>query len=197
MRVLWETLLGRRGPLRHAPDRHEAWVALGALLLLVTGAPVAGWAGGAVADAALRRAVHAQHAERHAVEAVVVGPTRFAGDPEGGRQSPRARVTVSWPAPDGTTRTGEVAVASRPGPPGSRLRIWTDAAGLPVAPPMDGHTARTHALLGGVGSFLVAAAGVEAGRRLVVRRLVRLRHARLDREWAATAPHWGRTETGG
>ncbi len=84
MRVLWETLLGRRGPLRHAPDRHEAWVALGALLLLVTGAPVAGWAGGAVADAALRRAVHAQHAERHAVEAVVVGPTRFAGDPEGG-----------------------------------------------------------------------------------------------------------------
>ncbi|MFE9461269.1 hypothetical protein [Streptomyces californicus] len=195
MRVLWETLLGRRGLLRHAPDRHEAWVALGALLLLVTGAPVAGWAGCAVAEAALQRAVHAQHTERYAVEAVVVGPGRPAGDPDdGGRQ---ARVTASWPAPDGTTRTGEVAVASRPGPPGSRLRIWTDAAGLPVPPPMDGRTARTHAVLGGVGSFLVAAAGVEAGRRLVVRRMVRRRHGRLDREWAATAPLWGRTGTGG
>ncbi|MFJ2026880.1 hypothetical protein ACIODW_24165 [Streptomyces sp. NPDC087897] len=195
-------LRGRRDPLRGAADRHEAWVALGALLLLLVGAPVAGWAGGAVADASLERSVRAQHAERRAVEAVVVGPAprreRFGGDPEGGvRRSAHPRVTASWQAPDGSPRTGEVATASRPGPPGSPLRIWTDAAGLPVPPPMDGRTARTHAVLGGVGAFLLAAGCVEAGRRVVVGRMVRRRHERIDREWAATAPLWGRTGTGG
>ncbi|MFF8556280.1 hypothetical protein ACF058_26025 [Streptomyces sp. NPDC015501] len=193
---------GRRGPLGRATGRHEAWVALGALLLLLLGAPAAGWAGGALADASLQRSARSQHAERHAVQAVVTGPAagpeRFAGDPEAGAEhAARARVMASWRAPDGSPRTGEVATASPPGPAGSALRIWTDAAGLPVPPPMDGRTARTHAVLGGVGAFLLAAGCVEAGRRLIVRHLVRRRHERLDREWAATAPLWSRTGTGG
>ncbi|WP_228992100.1 hypothetical protein [Streptomyces sp. DH8] len=192
----------RRGPPGRAPDRHEAWVALGALLLLLVGAPAAGWAGGSLADASLQRSVRSQQSERHAVRAVVVGPAagpgRLAGDPEAeAEQAARHRVVASWRAPDGSPRTGEVATAARPGPAGSALRIWTDAAGLPVPPPMDGRTARTHAVLGGVGAFLLAAGCVEAGRRLIVRRLVRRRHERLDREWAATAPLWSRTGTGG
>ncbi|WP_441350789.1 Rv1733c family protein, partial [Streptomyces sp. rh34] len=81
--------------------------------------------------------------------------------------------------------------------PGSPVRIWTDAAGYPVEPPMDGRTARTHAVLGGIGTFLLAAACVEAGRRLTVRRMARRRYARLDREWAAVGPDWGRAGTGG
>ncbi|MFI1224703.1 MULTISPECIES: hypothetical protein [unclassified Streptomyces] len=195
-------LRGRRNPLRRATDRRETWVALGALLLLVIGAPAAGWAGGAVADASLQRSVRAQHAERHAVDAVVVhrspGPERFAGDPEGGAErAARIRVVASWQAPDGSPRTGEVAIASPPGAPGSPVRIWTDAAGFPVPPPMDGRTARTHAVLGGIGTFLLAAGCVEAGRRLVVGRMVRRRYARLDREWAAVGPDWGRAGTGG
>lgn len=177
-------------------------MALGALLLLLVSAPAAGWAGGSLADASLQRSVRSQQAERHAVRAVVVGPAagpgRLAGDPEAeAEQAARHRVVASWRAPDGSPRTGEVATAARPGPAGSALRIWTDAAGLPVPPPMDGRTARTHAVLGGVGAFLLAAGCVEAGRRLIVRRLVRRRHERLDREWAATAPLWSRTGTGG
>jgi hypothetical protein len=200
--VLWGLLRGRGNPLCRAIDRREAWVALGALLLLVVGAPAAGWAGGTVAAASLQRSVRAQLAERHPVDAVVVGllpgRERFAGDPEGGfERAARARVMASWQAPDGSPRTGEVATASRPGPPGARLRIWTDAAGQPVPPPMDGRTARTHAALGGIGTFLLAAGCVEAGRRRVVERLVRQRYARLDREWASAGPDWGRAGTGG
>lgn len=201
MWVLWALLRGRGSPLRRATDRREARVALGALLLLVIGAPAAGWAGGTIADAALQRSVRAQHEERHPVDAVVVGPAgpeRFAGDPGAGvERAARVWVVASWEAPDGSPRTGKVATASRPGGPGSPVRIWTDAAGYPVPPPMDGRTARTHAVLGGIGTFLLAAGGIEAGRRLVVGRMERRRYARLDREWAEAGPDWGRAGTGG
>ncbi|OCC10290.1 hypothetical protein [Streptomyces sp. PTY087I2] len=200
--LLWGLLRGRDNPLRRATDRREAWVALAALLLLVIGAPAAGWAGGSVADAALQRSVRAQHQERRPVDAVVVGRApgraRYVGDPEG--RTERAAhiwVVASWQAPDGTPRTGEVATASGTGVPGSPLRIWTDASGVPVPPPMDGHAARTHAVLGGIGTFLLAAGCVEAGRRVVVGRMVRQRYARLDREWAAAGAGWGRAGTGG
>lgn len=200
--LLWALLRGRRNPLRRATDRREAWAALGALLLLVVAAPAVGWAGGAVADAALQRSVRAQHEERRPVDAVVLGRApgreRFAGDPEGGAErAARIRVVASWQAPDGSPRTGEVAAASGHGVPGSPLRIWTDAAGVPVPPPMDGRAVRTHAVLGGIGTFLLAAGCVEAGRRMVVGRMVRQRYARLDREWAAADAGWGRAGTGG
>ncbi|MGW6723309.1 Rv1733c family protein [Streptomyces sp. NPDC054995] len=194
-------LRGRDNPLRRATDRREGWVALGALLLLAVGAPAAGWAGGTVADAALQQSVRVQHEERHRVDAVVVGRApgreRSAGDPEGVERAARIWVVASWQAPDGSPRTGEVATASGPGAPGSPLRIWTDAAGLPVSPPMDVRTARSHAVLAGIGTFLLAAGCVEAGRRAVVGHMVRQRYARLDREWAAAGADWGRAGTGG
>ncbi|MFB8142643.1 Rv1733c family protein [Streptomyces parvus] len=200
--LLWALLRGQDNPLRRATDRREALVALGALLLLALGAPAAGWAGGSAADAALQRSVRAQHQERHPVDAVVVGRApgreRYVGDPEGGSErAAHIWVVASWQAPDGSPRTGEVATASGPGTLGSPLRIWTDAAGLPVAPPMDGRAARSHAVLAGIGTFLLAAGCVEAGRRVVVGRMVRQRYARLDREWAAAGADWGRAGTGG
>ncbi|WNF31147.1 hypothetical protein RI138_01690 [Streptomyces sp. C11-1] len=195
-------LRGRRNRLRRATDRREGWVTIGALLLMTLGAPAAGWAGGAAADASLRRSVSAQHAERHAVDAVVVHPVpgreRGGGDPgAAAERAARTWVVASWQAPDGSRHTEKVATASRPVGPGSPVRIWTDKAGVPVEPPMDGRTARSHAVLGGVGAFLLAVGCIEAGRRLVVARMVQARYARLDREWAATGPDWGRAGTGG
>ncbi|MGW3931188.1 Rv1733c family protein [Streptomyces microflavus] len=185
-------------PLWRATDRREAWVTLGALLLLVVGAPAAGWAGGALAEDRLQRSVRAQHEERRATVAVVVervpGTRRFSGDPDAGAE--RVPVVAAWSAPDGTPRTGEVTTAPEAGEPGSPVRIWTDGAGLPVPPPMSPGAARTHAVLGGVGAFLLAAGAVEAGRRLAVAGLVRRRYALLDQEWAATGPDWGRAGTG-
>lgn len=185
-------------PLWRATDRREAWVTLGALLLLVLGAPAAGWAGGALAEDRLQRSVRAQHEERRATTAVVVervpGTRRFSGDPDAGAE--RVPVVATWPGPDGTPRTGEVTTAPGAGEPGSPVRIWTDGAGLPVPPPMAPGAARTHAVLGGVGAFLLAAGAVEAGRRLAVAGLVRRRYALLDQEWAAAGPDWGRAGTG-
>lgn len=184
----------RRSPLWRATDRREAWVTLGALVLLALGAPAAGWAGGALADASLRQEIRAQHEERLPVTAVVVGPVpearRFAGDPGAG--SGRTSVVAAWRAPDGTPRTGEVTTpeAREPGAP---VRVWTDASGHLVAPPMDAGTARTHAVLGGFGVFLLAAGCVEVGRRLIVGRMVRQRYALWDREWARDR---GRAGTG-
>ncbi|QKW41483.1 Rv1733c family protein [Streptomyces microflavus] len=185
-------------PLWRATDRREAWVTLGALLLLAVGAPAAGWAGGALAEDRLQRSVRAQHEERRATVAVVAervpGKRRFSGDPDAGAE--RVPVTAAWSAPDGTPRTGEVTTAPGAGEPGSPVRIWTDGAGLPVPPPMSPGAARTHALLGGFGAFLLAAGAVEAGRRLAVAGLVRRRYALLDQEWAAAGPDWGRAGTG-
>ncbi|MEU0157464.1 hypothetical protein ABZ154_01100 [Streptomyces sp. NPDC006261] len=190
-------LLRRRNPLWRATDRREAWVTLGALVLLALGAPAAGWAGGALADASLRQEIRAQHEERRPVTAVVVGPVpkvrRFAGDPGAG--SGRSSLVAAWRAPDGTPRTGEVTTSGAR-EPGAPVRIWTDASGLPVPPPMDAGAVRTHAVLGGVGAFLLAAGCVEAGRRLIVGRMVRRRYALWDREWAEAGPDWGRTGTG-
>ncbi|MFZ4278154.1 hypothetical protein ACOZFM_36225 [Streptomyces arboris] len=187
----------RRSPLWRATDRREAWVTLGALVLLALGAPAAGWAGGALADASLRQEIRAQHEERRPVTAVVVGPApearRFAGDPGDGPG--RTSVVAAWRAPDGTRRTGEVTTSGAR-EPGAPVRVWTDASGLPVPPPMDAGTARTHAVLGGVGVFLLAAGCVEAGRRLIVGRMVRRRYALWDREWAEAGPDWGRAGTG-
>ncbi|ARF71110.1 hypothetical protein B7C62_01690 [Kitasatospora albolonga] len=181
-------------------DRREARVTLGALLLLVPVAPAAGWAGGALADASLQREVRAQQEERRAVDAVVVDRVpearRSAGDPDAA--SERTTVVAAWRAPDGTPRSGEAAPVSAPGGgPGAQVRIWTDRDGLPVPPPMKARTARTHALLGGAGAFLLAVGCVEAGRRLAVARMVRRRYARLDREWAEADQDWGRAGTGG
>ncbi|MGA5001368.1 hypothetical protein ACPCB7_25430 [Streptomyces arboris] len=187
----------RRSPLWRATDRREAWVTLGALALLALGAPAAGWAGGALADASLRQEIRAQHEERRPVTAVVVGPApearRFASDPGDGPG--RTSVVAAWRAPDGTSRTGEVTTSGAR-EPGTPVRVWTDAAGLPVPPPMDAGAARTHAVLGGVGVFLLAAGCVEAGRRLIVGRMVRQRYALWDREWAEAGPDWGRAGTG-
>ncbi|MEW2069314.1 hypothetical protein [Streptomyces sp. NPDC007346] len=189
----------RGSPLWRATDRREAWVTLGALVSLALGAPAAGWACGVLADASLRQEIRAQHEERRPVTAVVVARVpatqRFAGDPGAG--SGRTSVTAVWRAPDGTPRTGEVTPASGAGEPGTPVRIWTDGAGLPVPPPMDPGAARTHAVLGGAGAFLLVAGCVEAGRRLIVGRMVRRRYALWDREWAEAGGDWGRAGTGG
>lgn len=101
-----------------------------------------------------------------------------------------------WKAPDGTPLRGTVVTSSRVTDPGARVRIWTDPQGHPAPRPMDAATARTHAALAGFGVTLIGVGLVEAGRRLVVWRMVQRRYAELDRAWAEAGPDWGRTGTG-
>ncbi|WP_328890545.1 Rv1733c family protein [Streptomyces sp. NBC_00316] len=191
----------RHNPLRRATDRLEAWLALVALLLMVLAAPVCGWLCGVVTDGALQESVRAQQAQRHVITAVVVrrvpGASNLAADPEvSSERTTRTTVLARWKAPDGTPRRDTVATSSRVTEPGSRVRIWTDRQGRAVLPPMDGTTARTHAALAGFGVTLIGVGLIEAGRRVIVWRMVQRRYARLDRDWAESGPDWGRTGTG-
>lgn len=192
----------RHNPLCRATDLYEAWLALVALLLMVLVAPALGWIGGLLTDGALQQALREQRAGRHVTTAVVVraaaGPSRFADDPEAAvaERTARTSVLALWRAPDGSTRRGTVSTASKDTAPGSRVRIWTDSGGRPAPRPMDPATARTHAVLAGVGVSMISAGLAEAARRLVVRRMTQQRYARLDRAWAEAGPDWGRTGTG-
>ncbi|MFE5732055.1 hypothetical protein ACFQ7A_14270 [Streptomyces sp. NPDC056528] len=191
----------RRNPLRRTTDLVEAWVALAAAVLLCVAVPLAGWNAGTSAHESLRRAVRAQQEQRTPTTARVVRPADVpASGPRttesGGEERLRRSVVARWTAPDGSSRTGTVTTVRRHSAPGDTFALWTDRGGRPVAPPMRADTARAHAVTAGLMAALLTGLLVETVRRLVVRRLVLLRYADLDRAWAATGPDWGRTGTG-
>ncbi|MEW2447036.1 hypothetical protein AB0896_05670 [Streptomyces parvulus] len=196
IRGLWRW---RHNPLCRATDLAEAWVALAGLLLILSVAPLLGVLAGGAAQDTLQRSVRAQHESRHRVTATVVRPLERSAltvDPEGAGESLRSRVLADWTAPDGSRHEGPVTVGLDDPDAGDRFGLWTDDRGHAVARPLDGATATTHAVLAGTGAALAAAALVEACRRVAVRRMVRARYARLEREWERAGPDWGRTGAG-
>ncbi|MEV0778924.1 hypothetical protein ACIBLA_14250 [Streptomyces sp. NPDC050433] len=191
----------RHNPLRRKTDLVEAWVALGALLLMVLAVPAIGWISGALTDDAFRRTIRAQLDDRHRAEAVVVrhatGTTRVAYDPEAPTERAGGRpVIAKWTAPDGSRHIDLVRPASPNLRAGDTFPVWTDDTGRQVKPPMDLGSARTHAVLAGIVVAAAVAGLIEAGRRLVVWRLNQVRYARLDLAWAQAGPDWGRTGAG-
>ncbi|MCX5401538.1 hypothetical protein [Streptomyces sp. NBC_00102] len=190
----------RHNSLCRATDRREAWLAFCALLLVLFVAPAVGVLCGLLTDSALGDAILEQRAHSHRTNAVVlrvsVSPAALAGDPESGvGPTTRQTVTARWKAPDGGERHGTVPAGALARKPGDLVRIWVDDRGAVAPRPMDVSTAHIHAGLAGAGTFLLTAGAVEAGRRTVVRCMVRGRYARLDRAWAAVGPDWGRTGT--
>ncbi|WP_326648182.1 Rv1733c family protein [Streptomyces sp. NBC_01750] len=191
----------RHNPLRRTTDLFEAWVALVAALLLVTAAPAVGWAAGTLTDESLRAAVRIQRQQRHPVTATVLKPAPAPKpapyDPESSAAHQKRRPVIArWTAVDGSRHTGTVSAVLRTTLAGDTFTIWTDRAGRVVSHPLDAATARVHAVLAGIGAALTAAGLITCARRLVVRRLVRRRYARLDEAWAAAGPDWGRTGAG-
>ncbi|MFD6418551.1 hypothetical protein [Streptomyces sp. NPDC060194] len=200
MRALSGIWRWRHNPLRRTTDLVEAWVALGALLLIVLAAPVAGGFCGALADDALQQSVQRQQRERHLATASVVRPAAWdPADPDPESTTVRggaSRVVAVWSGPDGVRHTGTTSAAPPDARPGDRFTLWTDAEGRQTTRPLDATTASTHAAIAGAGAAVVFAALVAGGRRLVVWRLDRRRYALLDRDWARTGPDWGRTGAG-
>ncbi|MFD4872796.1 hypothetical protein ACFWOB_05430 [Streptomyces sp. NPDC058420] len=197
IRGLWRW---RRNPLRRATDLAEAWLALVVMLLVLVAAPVIGSLVGAIAQDSLQRSVREQRADRHAVTATVVKKLKGAEldpDPDSSTaRDIRSRVLADWIAPDGTAQHGAVMASLNTPHAGDHFRLWTDQRGHIVARPLDAATATTHAVLAGFGAALLTAGLVDSGRRFVLWRMVRRRHARWDRAWERAGPDWGRTGTG-
>ncbi len=189
----------RRNPLWRRTDRIEAWLALAAVLLMVLGAPAAGWYAGRAAYGTLLEGVRIQRETRHPVWATVERPasrTPLGPDPETpSSHAGQPRVVASWTARDGSAHTGRIA-APRALRPGERFRIWADGRGLVLPPPMDAGTAATHAALAGLGAAAAAGCLVGGGRRLAVRRLTVRRHRRWDLAWERAGQDWGRAGAG-
>ncbi|QIJ61122.1 hypothetical protein [Streptomyces sp. JB150] len=199
MRALSGLWRWRHNPLRRATDLAEAWLALTALLLMLLAAPLLGVLVGSSAQDSLQRAAREQRLTRHQVTATVVrrlerGP--LEADPETATRDTRTRVLAAWTAPDGSAHRGPVLARLKSAEPGDRFVLWTDRRGHLVGPPLDPAAVATHAVLAGVGTALLTAGLVETGRRLVLWRMVRRRHARLDRAWQQAGPDWGRTGAG-
>ncbi|MFD9191516.1 hypothetical protein ACFWCA_25190 [Streptomyces phaeochromogenes] len=197
IRGLWRW---RHNPLRRTTDLAEAWLALGALLLILVAAPLAGVLIGGLAEDALQQSVREQRLDRHPVVATVVKKadrTPLDPDPEtsSGRDS-HTRVIADWKAPDGTARRDTVMAALNSPRRGDHFTLWTDLHGRIVSRPLDTATAATHAVLAGFGTAVACAGLVEGSRRLVVWRMVRRRYDRLDQAWSQAGPDWGRTGTG-
>ncbi|OKK17510.1 hypothetical protein AMK16_22090 [Streptomyces sp. CB00455] len=192
----------RRNPLRRKTDLVEAWVAFAALLCVLLVAPAVGWVVGVQVDGTLQRAAHEQRQERHLVAAVVLQPVPKAAadasaEPSAQQTAPRrTQVVASWTAPDGTRHEGTVPAAAEPPRPGEPFRMWTDASGRLVGQPLAPTAAAFHAGVAGLAATVGAAALAETVRRLVVRRLMHRRYARLDRAWAAAWRDWGRAGAG-
>lgn len=191
----------RHNPLRRTTDLVEAWVALGALLLMLVAVPAIGWMSGSMTDDAFRRTIRTQHEDRHRTQALVVrfdtAPARVLYDPETTAQRETGRAVIAkWKAPDGSRHTELVRSAPATVRPGDSFPVWTDRGGQLAKRPTDPTAARTHAVLAGIGVAAVTAGLVEAARRLVVIKLNQRRYARLDLAWAQAGPDWGRTGAG-
>ncbi|MFJ5533733.1 hypothetical protein [Streptomyces sp. NPDC093261] len=200
MRAIGGLWRWRRNPLRRTTDLVEAWLALITLVLVLVAAPVAGAVIGTVAQNSLQRSVRAQQRTHHQVAATVVRRLNRAPlepDPESPAARQRqSRVLADWTAPDGTARRGTVLADLDSPHRGDQFALWTDDYGRIVARPLDRATATMHAVLAGFGAAAMAAGLIEAGRRLIVWRMLRRRYARWDQAWDKAGPDWGRTGTG-
>jgi hypothetical protein len=186
----------RRNPLCRRSDRREAWLALGAMFLVVIVAPLAGWLGTSMAHGALLKNAQEQQRGRHQVWATaesVQDRAPLDSDPESASQQPdRRHVVAHWAGPDGSSHKSTVTTRHRV-QPGERFRIWTDAEGMATTRPLTERTASSYAALAGLATAAGAAGAMEAGRRLAMRQLLRRRYALWDAEWSRIGPDWGRT----
>jgi hypothetical protein len=192
----------RHNPLRRTTDLVEAWVALVAAVLLVLGAPAAGWVCGSLLNSSLQHTVRVEQQDWHRATATTIADSRDGTsgtfyDPDANvLRGAETRVIAEWTAADGVKHVGTVTGPGAHLAQGDRFTLWSDQQGNQVSPPLTSSVAQFHADFTGVTAAAVAAGVVVCGWRITMWRLVRKRYKRLDRDWAHVGPDWGRTGTG-
>jgi hypothetical protein len=165
----------------------ETYLLAGLFLASVATAP---FAAQAASHAAYQGALHmqqAQLADRHQVRAVL--STMAESHVSGYALQADVPVKASWTAPTGIRMSGQV-LAPAGSPKGTKILVWTDAAGDLASPPLldtqvtgQGDVAAIAAVFGIGVLFLTEAAIV---RHLLYRR----RMAAWEADWRVTARAW-------
>ncbi|GLY70459.1 Rv1733c family protein [Amycolatopsis taiwanensis] len=143
-------LLGlRRNSLVRPWDRAEVTLLVVAVLIVLAAVPFA-WMLGSHTYA--RESAQAQNEAmtRHPATAVLLANAPPESARSRGTTGGTALVPATWIREDGTTATGTVA-APKGSVAGERVKIWLDARGAPVAPPLRTDAAAWNA--GAIGLF--------------------------------------------
>ncbi|WP_416984862.1 hypothetical protein [Streptomyces sp. T028] len=181
----------RKNPLRRRSDVVEAWTALIVAVLLLVAVPLAGTVAGRWAHDDAQTVAVQQRAERHRVQAEVVGRVPEGLPSADGVRERTYRVTVRWTPPGEKARTAEARVPEGTHK-GDLVDVWFDARGRTVPPPPGGSAVWQHALTVGVCGAGGTAALVLLGHAVIRRVAMRHRLDEWDREWARTEPEWTR-----
>jgi hypothetical protein len=178
-------LLAGRNPLRRPHDRVE-----GATIVVLTVAFLTAMAWASFLGARLYQS--------HLAAAAPLRPATAILSQDGPRPDirlvPTGQVLARWPGPGGREKSGELEAVTAPGisgaVAGTRVRVWLNRRGQPVAPP----SGRALMMVGAVLMALAVAAASAAGLlipywlcRLV---LDRRRLAAWQSAWALTGPRW-------
>lgn len=178
-------LLAGRNPLRRPHDRVE-----GATMVVLTVAFLAAMAWPSFLGARLYQSQLAAAAQLRPATAILThnGPRPDI------RLVPTGQVLAHWTGPGGHEKSGVLEAVTTPGisgaVAGTRVRVWLNRLGQPVAPP----PGRALMMVGAVLTALAVAAGIAAAL-LIPYWLCRLaldrrRLAAWESAWALTGPRW-------
>lgn len=175
-----------RNALRRRTDRIEGMAALAAIVTATALIPLATALGTATYhhDLAVSARQTAAATPTQAVlledAPVLVGPNSVIGT---------VSVPGRWTTLAGEKRVG-VVQASEAAPAGSTVRIWTDASGAQVNPPLSPGQAWARGLLTAIFTVFAAISLLALGLVVLRWRLNRIRYAELDAEWREVSPRW-------
>jgi hypothetical protein len=178
-------LMAGQNPLRRPHDRIE-----GAIAGVLTVAFLAAMAWASFLGARLYQSQLAAAAQLRPATAILAqdGPRPDI------RLVPAGQVLAHWPGPGGREKSGMLEAVTTPGisgaVAGTRVRVWLNRLGQPVAPP----PGQAFVMVGAVLMALAVAAGNAAGLLIAywLCRLVldRRRLAAWESAWALTGPRW-------
>jgi hypothetical protein len=173
----------KRNPLLRRSDRIEIVMLVGLFAFFLLGAPILAWWTAGLSYRSDQQAIAWERDNLHEVAAVL---DRATTD---GQATPYT-AQASWKAPDGTPRSGPIAVAAGE-QPGDTVKIWVNNQGDVRSKPGGRNPVGKAALVAIVVVASVAAA-TNGLRRLGVALLDRHRARAWQRAWSDVGPRWSR-----
>ena len=178
----WRLHLGRN-PLARPSDRAERVLVILAVLLALTGMPVAATVGSETVARGVERAQQEMNTRYPSIAVTLAeAPAPIASVGRGPAQLTSVDVSATWVTPDGTQGVGSVAV-KRGTPLGTEQPIWLDETGNQTSAPFRQADAISAGLENGVLTWLAVLAPQTGSYWLAHLMLNRFRYAQWTREW--------------